>query len=63
MRRKKLGKPILSAACKYGFDTLKFSRIYAEVKPENIASVKVFEDVGFVFQGMREGLRTYNLVR
>jgi RimJ/RimL family protein N-acetyltransferase len=62
MRRKKLSKPILSAACKYGFDTLNFSRIYAEVKPENTASVKVFEDVGFVFQGMREGLRTYNLV-
>ena len=63
MRRKRLGKPILATACRYGLDTLKLSHIYAEVKPENVASVKIFEDVGFVFQGMREGLRTYNLVK
>src|SRR6185437_8474059 len=35
MRRKKLSKPILAAACQYGFETLKLGRIYAEVKPEN----------------------------
>jgi RimJ/RimL family protein N-acetyltransferase len=63
MRRKKLSKPTLAAACNYGFDTLNLSRIYAEVKPENVPSLRVFEDVGFIFQGMREGLKTYNLVR
>jgi len=63
MRRKKLGKAILAAACRYGLDTLTLSRIYAEVKPENVASVKIFEDVGFIFEGLREGLPTYNLVK
>ncbi len=63
MRGKKLSRPILAGACKYGFDTLKLSRIYAEVKPENVASLKAFEGVGFVFQSLREGLRTYNLAR
>lgn len=63
MRRKKLAKPILAAACKYAFDILRLNVIYAEVKPENIPSVKIFEDVGFAFQGLRDGLRTYNLLR
>jgi RimJ/RimL family protein N-acetyltransferase len=61
MRAKRMSKPILAAACKYGFETLKLSRIYAEIKPENVTSLKIFEAVGFVFEGMREGLRTYNL--
>src|SRR5207253_2565491 len=47
MRGKKISRPILAAACEYGFDTLKLSRIDAEVKPENVASMKIFEDVGF----------------
>lgn len=63
MRGKGLGKPILATACRHGFDTLKLSRIYAEIKPENAPSVRIFEGTGFVFQGMKEGLRTYNLMR
>lgn len=55
------GRDVLSEACKYAFRLLDCSEIYAEVKPENLASIKIFELVGFKFQGMREGLRTYLL--
>ena len=34
-------------------------RLYAEVRPENLASVRIFEAVGFGFAGERDGLRTY----
>lgn len=63
MRGKKLSKPILTAACAHGFAALNLSRIYAEIKPENIPSVKIFEGVGFAFKGKRETLNTYELKR
>jgi ribosomal-protein-alanine N-acetyltransferase len=63
MRGKGLGKPVLAAACAYGFETLKLNRIYAEIKPENTPSVKIFEGVGFTFLGKREDLNTYELKR
>jgi len=63
MRGKGLGKPVLAAACAYGFKTLALNRIYAEIKPENTPSVKIFEGVGFKFLGKREDLNTYELKR
>jgi RimJ/RimL family protein N-acetyltransferase len=62
-RGKGLGKPVLEAGCRYGFENLGLKRIYAEIKPENIPSIKIFEGTGFVFAGMREGICTYNLAK
>ena len=61
MRGKKLGRPILAAACTYGLGTLKLSRIYAEIKPDNAPSVRIFEGVGFHALGRRGDLLTYEL--
>lgn len=38
------------AVLKYGFELLNIAEIVAGVKPENIASVKVLEKVGLIFQ-------------
>ena len=63
MRGKKLGRSILAAACAYGFGTLNLSRIYAEIKPDNAVSIKIFEGVGFRSRGRRGDLHAYELGR
>jgi len=60
-RGKKLSKQMLIEACHYGFNTLSLQQLYAEIKPENSVSIKIFEGAGFIFQGERAGLRTYLL--
>ncbi len=61
MRGKKFAKPILCIACKYAFNILKLEHVYAEIKFENIPSIRTFEGVGFKFKGVRNGLRAYKL--
>lgn len=63
LRGKGLGRPILAAACAYGFDQHKLSCIDAHIKVENTPSIKIFEGVGFVRHGERAGLLTYKLAR
>jgi len=63
MRGKKLGRGILAAACAYGFSTLGLSRIFAEIKPDNAPSIRIFEAVGFRALGRRGDLLTYELRR
>ncbi len=60
-RGKRLGQPALLAAERYGFDVLGLERLYAEIKPENHYSIKIFEKAGFVFFEMHNGLRRYLL--
>lgn len=62
-RGKGLGVAILAAGCAYGFEELALERIRAEVKPENLPSITIFERVGFVFEGEKDGLRRYQLKR
>ncbi len=59
LRGQGLGKQALEAACAHGLGGMGLGRIYAEVRPENLASVRIFEGVGFLFAGERDGLRTY----
>lgn len=42
-------------------EALKFDRgeIVAEIRPENIASLRIFEQAGFEFQDIHDGLRRY----
>ena len=61
LRGKGLGKSVLMEACNYWFRSLHLEGIYAEVKPENIASIKILEAVGFMLQNNREGLLTYHI--
>jgi RimJ/RimL family protein N-acetyltransferase len=63
VRGKGLGEPILVAGCTYGFDTLGLVRIRAEVKPENLASIKIFERAGFVPEGDHDGRCRYRRER
>jgi RimJ/RimL family protein N-acetyltransferase len=63
VRGQGLGAPILMAGCAYGFDTLGLSRIRAEVKPENVASIKIFERAGFLLDGEHDGMRRYQRSR
>lgn len=49
MRKKGLGKKIIKEICSYGFQTLKLHSLTAEIKQENVASMKVFEENGFSF--------------
>lgn len=46
----------IRALVHYGFDSMKFQRIGANVYPENVGSRKVLEKVGFTHEGM---LRSY----
>ena len=46
-----------------GFDTLGLVRIRADVKPDNVASIKIFERAGFVLEGDHDGLRRYRRER
>lgn len=55
------GKPVLAAACAYGFGPLKLGRIAAQIRSGNVRSIKIFEATGFICQGEHEGIRTYNL--
>lgn len=63
LRGKRHGGPILAAACAYGFERLKLSIIYANIKVENLPSIKIFEGLGFVRQGEHAGMLTYKLTR
>lgn len=44
---KGLGRKAVYAACRIGFSQLKLQRIYANVLPDNIASLTVFRRLGF----------------
>ena len=63
LRGKGLGKPILAAACAYGFDRLKLSCIDASIKAENAPTIKIFTSVGFTHSGERAGLLAFKLTR
>lgn len=41
----------LTAAIGYGFDTMQLNRIEAQVHPENTASVRTLETLGFLREG------------
>ena len=57
-RGERLGSALLAEALKsVGGD------LTAEVKGENLASRRLFEDAGFAFRSVREGLRQYVLRR
>jgi RimJ/RimL family protein N-acetyltransferase len=41
----------------FGFDMLRFHRVYASVHPENVASIRVLEKIGMTLEGrLRENL-------
>lgn len=63
MRGKGLGAPILISGCMYAFDNLRFDKIRAEIKPDNLPSINIFEMAAFVFTGIHDGLRRYELKR
>ncbi len=46
--KKGIMKEALSAAIKYGFDTMKLHSIEARINPENVASAALLESTGFV---------------
>ncbi|WP_230499896.1 GNAT family N-acetyltransferase [Sutcliffiella rhizosphaerae] len=45
----------ISALVHYGFDSMNLNRIGANVYPENVASCKVLEKVGFTHEGLLRG--------
>ena len=53
-----------SAAMKYGFEQLKFTRVLAITTPDNDASGRLLEKLGFVFERLMksgdEGLKLYS---
>ena len=51
LRGKGLGKAVLFAACSYGYRKLRLMQIDAEVKSDNVASLRIFSEVGFVTKG------------
>lgn len=48
-RGKRLAQPVLDGACDFAHSELKLSRIYAEIRTINIASIKIFERAGFEY--------------
>ena len=60
-RGNKWSTAILLEACRYGFAMLHLNQIYAEIKPENKPSVKIFEAVGFVLDENKNGFFQYHL--
>lgn len=58
-----LGFEMLKAACDYAFSVLLMKRIIAEINPENLASIKIFEANGFVYKDSKNGLKSYCLLR
>ena len=47
------GREALRAAVGYGFNSLKLDRIELWIHPDNLASIKVAEKVGFTYRGRR----------
>ena len=47
-RGKGFGLQLLKTACKYAFENLKLEQLYAEIKPENKASLQIFKKAGFL---------------
>ncbi|HEY3803300.1 MAG TPA: GNAT family N-acetyltransferase [Kofleriaceae bacterium] len=45
---KGLGTKLATMICKFGFETIGLATIYGSVVPENVASRRVFEKLGFV---------------
>ncbi len=60
-RGRGLGKKILKLGCDYASNNFKMKKIRAEIKQENVRSIKIFSDVGFIFQGINQGLYFYKL--
>lgn len=60
-RGKGIGYAVLAEACRYAKDTLNLVELVAEVKPENVGSIAIFEKGGFTFDGLFDGLRKYRL--
>lgn len=63
MRGRGLGKQMLIEGCRHGFQALRLRHLYAEVKPDNVASVSCFEAAGFRPIDMTEGMCRFELVR
>jgi UDP-4-amino-4,6-dideoxy-N-acetyl-beta-L-altrosamine N-acetyltransferase len=59
LRGKGFGQLLLNKASQYAFETMQIDALYAEVKPENVPSIKIFEGAGFHFERERDGLLTY----
>jgi len=59
MRGNGLGRKLLGAACRYGFHKLGLKEIDAEIKEKNVASIHIFESVGFQFIEKCDGIRKY----
>lgn len=55
-----LARQALDAAVAYGFDALDAHRIFADIDPDNVASVRLFERAGFVREGfLRQAWKTH----
>lgn len=61
VRGKGLGGPLLTEACRYGFEVLNLSNIHAEIKQENTISIKIFKENNFAFQETKDGISIFNL--
>jgi RimJ/RimL family protein N-acetyltransferase len=47
MQGKGLGTKLCTMLCRFGFETIGLAKIYGSVVPENVASRRVFEKLGF----------------
>ncbi|MDC1324828.1 GNAT family N-acetyltransferase [Flavobacteriaceae bacterium] len=59
-RGKGFGKDALKVLLGYSFKNLKLHQLYSNVLEDNIASVGLFESVGFVNVGLKKEWRFYN---
>lgn len=59
-RGKKLGEGLLKKACEYATHTLQLKKLHAEIKKENVASIKIFEKVGFRLQSEKDGFLSFD---
>ena len=50
--RQGFARASVAAACKFCFETLGLHRVEAAVQPDNLASIKVLENVGFTREGV-----------
>lgn len=62
-RGKGLGRAILRYASTLAFNDLKAHALIALIKEENLASRRIFEDVGYRCVATEEGVRRYTLDR
>lgn len=62
-RGKNLAQLILSEACEHAFETMRLKAIYAEVKQNNLPSIKIFEGAGFILKEKKGDLFAYRLNR